>query len=319
VFLDGAIYHVYNRLARGERCFENDEVADAFVELLRDLTQRDGITVFAWALLPTHFHIALRTGAISLDRPMRSLQQRTARRINARLQLFGPLWQGRYRAKMVQDQRYLNQLLGYIHLNPVVAGLVDDPAEYRWSGHNEILGAAARPIVDADEVLRLFGATRAEARAAYVQALKGARDVQWVGELPGRLPWWRLGRPARSELEDPDATGRAGRLEAAERRLLGRPAITAEEYLERAARLLDLDLEALASRRKTSDVVRARELLTVVGVERLGLRVKDIAQCLAKQPATGSFWMMRGIRRRREDPEVATAMEELARAFLLES
>jgi len=88
--------------------------------------------------------------------------------------------------------------------------------------------------------------------------------------------------------------------------LLGRPAITAGEYLERAARLLDLDLEALASRRKISDVVRARELLTVVGVERLvGRRVRDIAQCLAKQPATGSFWIMRCIRRRREDPSVA--------------
>jgi REP element-mobilizing transposase RayT len=188
VFFDGAVYHVYNRVSRGEPVFGDEDAARRFGDLLRDVMERDGVTVFAWALMSNHYHLAIRTGSVSLDRPMRSLQQRFTRHFNVRHQTFGPLWQGRYRAKLVEDQRYLDQLLAYIHLNPVSAGLVDDPVEYPWSGHREILGKTKRTIVDVDEVLRVFGTTRRTARSAYVRAIKGAATEEWVGELPGKLP-----------------------------------------------------------------------------------------------------------------------------------
>ena len=142
IFVEGGFYHVYNRLGRGERVFEQEKEAAAFVGLLRDVAERDGLTVFAWCLLSNHYHLAVRTGVIPLDRPMRSLQQRVTRGVNLRRRVYGPLWQGRYRAKLVKDQRYLDQLLIYIHLNAVTAGIVDDPADYRWSGHCELLGNA---------------------------------------------------------------------------------------------------------------------------------------------------------------------------------
>ncbi len=311
VFLDGAVYHVYNRLARGERVFAEDEAAEGFVDLLREVMARDRVTVFAWALLPNHYHLALRTGPVALERPMKSLQQRTTRRVNARSRVFGPLWQGRYRAKLVEDQRYLDQLLAYIHLNPVVAGLVEDPADSRWSGHRELLRATGRSVVDADEVLRLFGKTRRGARAAYVRTLRGARDAEWIGEGPGALPWWRLGRPPRSESDDPDDTGRIARIEAEARRLRERPRIDAAELLRRGGELLGVGFEELAGRGKAPEVVRARELLTVLGVERYGLRVRDIAAALAKHPATATGWVMRGVRQRHEDPEAVARLEEL--------
>ena len=102
-----------------ERVFEHAKETDAFVDLLREVLERDELTVFAWSLLPDHFHLAVRTGAVSLDRPLRSLQQRVTRGVNFRCRVYGPLWQGRYKAKLVQDQRYFDQLLIYIHLNPV--------------------------------------------------------------------------------------------------------------------------------------------------------------------------------------------------------
>mgnify|MGYP001059540883 CR=1 FL=1 len=166
VVLAGGVYHVYNRIGRGERVFDGAEEAAAFVELLRRVVSRDGLTVYAWCLMSNHYHLAVRTGEITLDRSMRSLQQGVTRGVNARRKVFGPLWQSRYRAKLVEDQRYLDQLLIYIHLNPMSAGLVDDPAAYPWSGHGEILGRVKKPIVDVDEVLRVFGATRRSARSA---------------------------------------------------------------------------------------------------------------------------------------------------------
>jgi putative transposase len=315
VFFDGAVYHVYNRLAGGERVFAEDEMAERFVGLLREVTARDGVTVFAWALLPNHYHLALRTGAVALERPMKSLQQRTTRRVNAGRGVFGPLWQGRYRAKLVEDQRYLDQLLVYIHLNPVVAGLVEDPADYGWSGHREILKTCPNAVIDADEVLRLFGSSRRGARAAYVRTLRGARDAEWIGEGPGNLPWWRLGRPPRSESEDPAETGRVARVEAEERRQRERPRIDAGELLRRGGELLGVGFETLAGRGKAPEVVRARELLTVLGVERYGLRVMDIAAALGKHPATGTGWVMLGVRRRQENSEDAARLEELDKAL----
>ena len=144
IYVEGGFYHVYNRLGRGERVFDQEKEAEAFVGLLRDVAERDGLTIFAWCLMSNHYHLAVRTGVISLDRPMQSLQQRVTRGVNLRRRVYGPLWQGRYRAKLVKDQRYLDQLLIYIHLNAVTAGIVDDPAEYRWSGRCELLGNAKR-------------------------------------------------------------------------------------------------------------------------------------------------------------------------------
>ena len=103
----------------------------------------------------------------------------------------GPRWQSRYKAQMVEDLQYLDRLIIYIHLNPVVAGLVDDPADHPFSGHRELLGKVNQPLIDVNGVLAAFGNTVRNARRAYVRALKGARQEEWRGEKPGRFEWWR--------------------------------------------------------------------------------------------------------------------------------
>ncbi len=155
IFVEGGLYHVYNRLGRGEQFFLQQKEAAEFVSLLREMVQRDGLTIYAWCLMSNHYHLAVRIGSVPLDRPIQSLQQRVTRGINARNHVYGPLWQGRYRAKLVKEQRYLDQLLIYIHLNPVTAGIVRDPADFKWSGHREIVGRFKNPLVG--EVLLVPG------------------------------------------------------------------------------------------------------------------------------------------------------------------
>ena len=314
VFVEGGVYHVYNRLGRGERVFEQETEAEAFVGFFRDVAQRDGLTVFAWCLMSNHYHLAVRMGVISLDRPMRSLQQRVTRGVNLRRRVYGPLWQGRYRAKLVEDQRYLDQLLVYIHLNPRSAGMVDDPAEYRWSGHRELLGKVKKPIIDVDEVLRVFGTARRSARAAYVRCLKGAIEEEWIGEQPGRLPWWRLGRPPKGEEDDPEEAVRRSR-DREERGPECRPRLEAGEFVARGARALGLELDALTSRRRDGDLVRARELLMIVGVERYGLKLKDLATELGKSPDGMTKAVARATRMRLEDDRFREKVENLDRAL----
>ena len=312
IFVEGGLYHVYNRLGRGEQFFKDDAEAERFVALLREVAHRDGLTVYAWCLLSNHYHLAVRTGAVSLDRPMRSLQQRVTRGVNARHQVYGPLWQGRYRAKMVKDQRYLDQLLIYIHLNPVHAGLVSDPAQYPWSGHRELLGKIKTPIVDVDEVLRVFGTTRRTARAAYVRRLKGSLEETWIGEEAGRLPWWRLGRPPKGEDEDPEAAIRERRA----REEMGpewRPSFDAGEFIARGAEFLGVSVDELRVRGRARHVVEARELVMLLGVERYGLKVNALARELRKTPDGMSQTLARAVRRRAGEDEFLRRINELDR------
>ena len=315
IFVEGGVYHVYNRLGRGERVFDQEMEAAAFVGLLRDVAERDGLTIFAWTLMSNHFHLAVRTGrGLTGIVPMRSLQQRVTRGVNLRRRVYGPLWQGRYKAKLVKDQRYLDQLLIYIHLNPVMAGLVGDPAEYRWSGHLELLGKVKKPIIDVDEVLRVFGTTRRSARAAYVRRLKGLFEEEWIGEEPGSLPWWRLGRPPKGEDEDPEAAMQERR----DREELGpewRPIIEAEEFIARGAEWLGVDIAELRSRRRPEELVRARELLMILGVERFGLKVKDLARQLRKSPDGMTQTIARAARKKTKDNAFRRDLNKLDRVL----
>ena len=144
VFVSGAVYHVYCRVARGEPVFSEAREAAALVGVIHEVTREHSLTVLAWCVMATHYHLAVRVGRVPLWRSMRLIQGRFARSYNRRHRLLGPFWQGRYKAIVVPDQRYLQQLIAYIHLNPVTAKkVVTDPARYRWSGHGELLGSAS--------------------------------------------------------------------------------------------------------------------------------------------------------------------------------
>jgi REP element-mobilizing transposase RayT len=256
-FIEGGIFHVYNRIARGTRVFCDDDDASRFVDGLREVKNRDGLTIFAWVVMHNHFHIALRQGPVPLARSIKTVQHGFSRRYNARRREFGPLWQGRYKAKLVDDQTYFHQLLAYVHLNPVTAGIVKDPGRYQWSGHREIVGDEANPLVDVDQVLMLFGESKTAATSVYIRDLKGARGEDWIGENPGKLPWWRLGRPKKKGEKLAPAAPSAFVDELGRSTGLERPRFTVIGYLEEACNLLDLQLEDLKSRTRLPKIVRA--------------------------------------------------------------
>ena len=191
VFVAGAWYHVYCRVGRGERAFAQPREAAALVSVIREVKREHGLGVAAWCVMGNHYHLAVRAGRVPLWRSMRLIQGRTARGYNRRHRVLGPFWQSRYKAIVVEDEAYLQQLIAYIHLNPVKARAAGEPADVRWSGHRELLGRVKDPLADVDEALALFGSRRAAARQAYVRILRGERRTEWAGESPDRLAWWR--------------------------------------------------------------------------------------------------------------------------------
>jgi len=199
ILVAGGIYHVYNRVSRGAHVFRDDEEADRLEGLLAATKKRDDFQILAWCVMSNHYHLAVRMGEVALSRSMRTIHQRFAQSYNGRNRVFGPFWQGRYRSRYVDDEGYLRQLIAYIHLNPVAAGIVKDASKYRWCGHREVLGkAVGRRLVDVDETLLAFHPKRRNALAGYRSAMSLALSEDWRSEGPGRLPWWRIGRPQKS-------------------------------------------------------------------------------------------------------------------------
>jgi putative transposase len=299
VFVSGAVYHVYSRVARGQRVFGDAREADALLEILRKVRREHGLSVLAWCVMATHYHLAVRVGQLPLWRSMRLIQGRFARSYNRRHRVLGPFWQGRYKAIVVPDRSYLQQLIAYIHLNPVTAKVVTDPARYRWSGHRELVGRVADPLVDVNEALVLFSRQRSAARRAYVRMLRGQRQAEWIGEHPGRLPWWH-----RGDGEDEPITLEEGkpRLDAfGASTVRQRKRLSVDTYLARGCEILGLKLIDLPGRRKDEATARARELLVLLGVEGYGLKVNDLAERLRMNAGSVSRVLARATDRERED------------------
>jgi REP element-mobilizing transposase RayT len=307
VFVDGAIYHVYARFGRGARVFAGVDEAKHFLGILNDVKRTDGFTLLAWCLMPTHYHLAVRTGTVSLWRSLRLIQGRFAVGFNRRHRLLGSVWQGRYKARLVISQESFTRLIAYIHLNPVKAGLVRSPGAYRLSGHRELEGRVSEPLLDIDKTLALFGRSRRAGRAAYLRVIRAVGGEAWSLEEPGQLPWWR--REHDEELVPDSARPKLdaqGASLAPERRRLD-----VDELLTCVCGELGIPPEQLASPVRDRETVRARQLVAVVGVIRHGVRVKDLAVRLNAFPDTVSRWVTRGTKRQISDQGFARTATKL--------
>ena len=307
VFVDGATYHVYCRTGRSEPVFREPEEGREFVGILAEIKRQDHLAVLAWCLMPSHYHLVLRTATVPLWRSMRLVQGRFAKSFNRRRAVCGPVWQGRYKAKLVLGERYLQQAIVYVHLNPVAAKLARSPGAFRWSGHREVESGTEAGLLDVDEMLAAFGGTRQDARGSYMQAVRGAVATPWHSLAPGRLPWWTRSA-GEGEIELPPERPR---LDALGGSTVGPRTARAEEVFAAAVPLLGTTREELRAHRSGRDLTRVREALVLVASERFGLRVKELARQFGRPSGVVSRWGAAAAERRREDPAFRARVEAL--------
>lgn len=313
IFIDGAMYHVYNRLSRGGRDFKHRDQAHAFVTEMIRVKARDRLIVYAWCLLPTHYHLLVRTSDRPLWRSMATIGLVMTRQINRKARVKGPGWQSRYKAKMVEDQQYFDRLVAYVHLNPVAAGVVSDPGLWRWCGHWEIVHDCQPALIDADETLGGFGEDRGTAGRHYVAALRAGHAEPWLGEGPGRLPWWSYGRSPAGPLRirSDVVHVQSGRSTGPER-----PAITASDATAAVCGVTGLASSRITGSGKDRYVTLARRALALVACDRYTLSVKSVADFLRKRPDLVSCWLRSAADRRSSQSlaELADRVDERLRA-----
>ena len=171
----GALHHIIVRGINRRKIFFDDSDCDDFLDRLSGILSDSKTACFAWAFMTNHLHLLLRTGAAPIATAMRRLLTDYAVSFNRRHRRQGHLFQNRYKSILCQEDLYLKELVRYIHLNPLRAGIVGELKElaaYLYCGHRALMGKTEPGFQDADYILNLFGGKIPQARRRYLEFVK---------------------------------------------------------------------------------------------------------------------------------------------------
>jgi len=303
----GALHHI---IVRGiDRCqiFRDNHDRDQYVDRLDEILTDTDTPCYAWALIPNHFHLLLKTGLTPIASIMRRLLTGHAVYFNRRHRRHGHLFQNRYKSILCQEETYLLELVRYIHLNPLRAGLVEDMKalnRYPYCGHSALVGGIKRDWQHVDYVLGLFGKRKVDARKRYRRFVtkgveQGQRPELTGGGLLRSVGGWAAltalrrgsdwGKSDERILGDGDFVNLV--LRQADEQLeksyrLKSEGFTIDDVAERVAKVMDLPLEIVREKSRRPPVVQARSLLCHWASKELGMSMTEIANQLGlTQPA----------------------------------
>lgn len=303
----GALHHIIARGIDRQRIFTDDADRDNFLERLGNILSETQTVCFAWALIPNHFHLLLRTGTTAISAVMRRLLTGYAVSYNFRHRRHGHLFQNRYKSILCQEDAYLLELVRYIHLNPLRAAIVKDLRalnKHPYCGHSCIVGKNTHDWQDVDYLLKLFASNRPVAIRRYREFVKkavghGRRSDLVGGGLVRSAGGWsalkalrRIGAYRKGDeriLGDSDFVKSvlAQAKENFERKhQLPSEGISFEHVVNRVAELLDLTPEQVLAGGKHKETVAARSLLCFLATTELAFSQVELAQKLKiSQPA----------------------------------
>jgi len=167
VEIEGGLYHVLSRGNNRQTIFHSPDDYGKFLSLLQEQKIKLPFFLYAYCLMSNHVHLLIERRKDDIGRIMHRVLTGYSQYYNRRYHKVGHLLQGRHKSILCQSERYLCELVRYIHLNPVRANVVKKPEDYEFSSHRYYLGLAASEIVDADPVLRHFSARKERARKEF--------------------------------------------------------------------------------------------------------------------------------------------------------
>ena len=281
------------------RTFLDDNDRRSFLEIVGGLVEREVLEVHAFCLMPNHYHLLVRTPHGELARWMRRINGDYARRFNVRHRRVGHLWQGRYRAILVEGGEYLTECSRYIHLNPNRAKLTRPAQRYRWSSYRNYVGgrAVVAPWVETNAILGYFAGGHRQYRA-YVEAGKVERQISPFTRAVAGL-----------------ALGSEAFLARVREELRGRPDNEDEPALaglRRRAKASPESVEAAVAQ-VFGDERPARQRRILLYAQRLHSRLRsaDIARRYGRTRAAVTKAAHELSARAREEPQLASCLAEL--------
>jgi REP element-mobilizing transposase RayT len=317
----GALHHIIARGIDRGKIFQDPTDKRNFLKRLAEILKGTETHCYAWALIPNHFHLLLRTGNEPVATVMRRLLTGHALWYNRRHRRYGHLFQNRYKSILCQEDAYLLELVRYIHLNPLRARLVANLSSldnYSFSGHSVIMDRRSNDWQDTGAVLRLFGEKVSAARRqyrAYVEkgiALGKRDDLIGGGLIRSHGGWANVKAMRRAKifekaderiLGDGDFVQEV--LARAEEKLKRRYALQAkgvslERVAERVAELFNIPSSELWLPGKHRQRVRAKSLLCYLANRELGISMAKLSRRMNVSVMAVSYAVQRGEKIARE-------------------
>ncbi|MEW6162177.1 MAG: transposase [Nitrospirota bacterium] len=250
----GTLHHVIVRGIEKEKIVSDDRDRNSFISRLGKIATETGTVIYAWTLMTNHAHILLRSGKEGLSQFMRRLLTGYAVTYNLRHGRYGHLFQNRYKSIICDEDAYLLELVRYIHLNHIRAGVIKSMAEldrYGYCGHSVLMGIVKHDWQDRDYILRQFGNKEEEAKKRY-------REFVEAGIKEGRRPDLVGGGLVRSQggWSQVLTLRRKGKREMSDERILG-SGVFVERILEEAEERVRQQFRALRSGKNIEEMIRA--------------------------------------------------------------
>ncbi|MCK4246618.1 transposase [Candidatus Bipolaricaulota bacterium] len=177
----GAVYHVTSRGNAKRNVFLDNKDRLRFLEILKQVVDRFNWLCHTYCLMTNHYHLLIETIDPTLSRGMRQLNGVYTQAFNRHHRQVGHLFQGRFKAIIVEKEEYLLELARYVVLNPVRAHMVQTAKDYRWSSYRATAGLAKKPqLLTTDWLLEQFTFSRSRAERAYRRFVsQGANASPW--------------------------------------------------------------------------------------------------------------------------------------------
>lgn len=313
----GSLHHIIARGIGRRKVFDDNEDRDFFIERLGKVVSDTETQCFAWALIPNHFHLLLKTGITPIATVMKRLLTGYAMHYNRRHKRYGHLFQNRYKSILCQEDSYLLELTRYVHLNPLRAKLVSDIKElnnHPYSGHSVLMGRVTAEWQNTKYILGLFGDKVSVARRRYLEFVKkgiaaGKRQDLTGGGLVRSVGGWSALKSLR----------KSGAFQKGDERILGdgefveKVLFQAGEAFERKYRLkakgvdvgriaervtdiMGMAPEAVWASGKQPKIVQARSLLCYWATSELGISQVWLSRKLGLSQPAVSLSVSRGRR-----------------------
>jgi putative transposase len=272
--IPGGCYHVMLRGNHREPLFGSIADRQVLTDILVDVITRFDTRIHAFCWMSNHLHALLQIAHCPLGSVMQRIAMRYARHRHKTLNTSGHLFERRYRARWVDADPYFLTLLHYIHLNPVQAGMVTDPAQYPWSSHRAYLGTQRLPWLTTDFGLSLFSTDPDEARSLYARFISepnGDKDV-----IAAREP--SIGD------QHPLGTGKHAH-EILVDRCKPRSRLTLEDLGERICQEHHISIERMRSPSRARDLTPIRVGFITQAVELRVATLSEVARFLQRDPS----------------------------------
>lgn len=194
-FVPGLPLHVIQRGNNREPIFAGEDDYRFYLECLKTAAESQGLAIHAYVLMTNHVHLlATPEAESSLSKALQSVGRRYVQYFNYTYDRTGTLWEGRYKATLIDSERYLLTCMRYIELNPVRAGMVKHPGDYPWSSYPATAQGKEEALITPHSLYRRLGRSDAERQAAYRQLFRaqlGKADIDAIREATNKA--WVLG------------------------------------------------------------------------------------------------------------------------------